>query len=190
MHLPSPCSALCSPTHERCRVEAVATGRRNDLRVERLAERVIRLEEEAKGRTVHKLSKADERRLGCDCRSVDPDGTEHLIEIKGWGESLRDERGRFRYSTELRTAQWKASISPLWRLEIVADLTAAWEDGTPPERLTLTGLDIDGRAVPKLWEVPLTGFEENITHAARLAREGAGPDGSDWGFWAAELAEE
>jgi hypothetical protein len=91
-------------------------GRRNDLRVERLAERVVRHEEEALGRSVHKLSKIDERRYGCDLRSVDPDGTEHLIEIKGWGESLLDANGRFRYSTELRTAQWKASIAPGWAL--------------------------------------------------------------------------
>jgi hypothetical protein len=155
--------------------------RRNDLRVERLAERVVRHEEEALGRSVHKLSKIDERRYGCDFRSVDPDGTEHLIEIKGWGESLLDANGRFRYSTELRTAQWKASIAPGWRLEIVANITAAWEEGVPPERLTLTGADIDRRATPKLWEVPLSGFEEKIVLAARLAREGAGPDGSDWG---------
>lgn len=158
-------------------------GRPNHLRVEQLAERVVRLEEEKLGRRVQKLSKADERRYGCDFRSTGSGGDEHLIEIKGWGEPLLTAMGAFLYTTELRTAQWEASKLSNWRLEIVANLTAAWENGDPPQRLTLTGADLEGRVAPMLWEVRLEGFQERIRDAERLAREGSMADGSDEGFW-------
>lgn len=136
--------------------------RGNDLIVERLGEQIIRSEQQDMGRTVRKLSKVHERRLGCDFVSTDATGIEHLIEIKGWGESLRMESGQFRYTTELRTAQWKASAKPFWRLGIVANLTAANEGRGLPERLTLTGSDLERRTVPMMWEVWLDGLEGRV----------------------------
>jgi hypothetical protein len=58
-----------------------------------------------------------------------------------------------------------AMRDPNYRVEMVANLTEYLEGNGRYERLTLSAAEVCERAVPRLWDVPLTGMEERISRA-------------------------
>lgn len=56
----------------------------------------------------------------------------------------------------------RACRDPRFRLEIVANLTAAREGRGSVERLTLTADDIVARARPSQYRLPLAGLAERV----------------------------
>ncbi len=106
------------------------------------------------------LSRQRERQEGCDFFSTPPGGgAPHPVEVKGWGESLFRPDGRFRYPQDINSEQRaRAESDPNWRLEIVANLTAARLKTGVVERLTLTAAEVTSRAVPWKYRVPLEGL--------------------------------
>jgi hypothetical protein len=106
----------------------------------------------------------EEKRLGCDLLSIPPDGGEpHPVEVKGWGESFLDNSGSFRGGQDIRPSQMESAIrNSNFRVEIVANLNAFLRGDGPYERLTLTAAQIRVLAVPRQYDVPLTGMENQI----------------------------
>lgn len=107
----------------------------------------------------------EEKRLGCDVLSVPPGGGEpHPVEVKGWGESfLSPTSGRFIYHQDIRASQMEAAKrNAEYRLEIVANLTAYLGGAGLYERLSLTAEELLARAIPRLYDVPLTGLEDKV----------------------------
>lgn len=136
------------------------------------AVRIVLLEERANGWAPTEIAVArEEKRLGCDVLSVPPlGGDPHPVEVKGWGEPFLSVSGVFRYPQDIRLSQMEAvKRDPNYRVEIVANLTAYLAGVGPYERLTLTADEIVERALPRLYDIPLTGLE------ARIRREDTGP---------------
>jgi hypothetical protein len=126
---------------------------------------IVLAEEVAAGWTPRVLGAAAlEKRHGCDILSVPPGGGEpHPVEVKGWGEPFIAPRQRFGYHQDVRASQMVAAQrDPNYRLEMVANLTAYLAGTGPYERLTLTASEIIERAIPRLYDVPLTGKENEI----------------------------
>lgn len=105
-----------------------------------------------------------EKHHGCDILSTPPGGGEpHPVEVKGWGEPFVSGRGRFGYDQDIRASQMAAAQrDPNFRIEMVANLTAYLAGSGPYERLTLSSDEIIRRAIPRLYDVPLTGKEREI----------------------------
>jgi len=105
-----------------------------------------------------------EKQHGCDILSTPPAGGDpHPVEVKGWGDPFIAARRRFAYDQDIRASQMEAAKrDPNFRIEIVANLTAYLAGAGPYERLTLTASEIIERAVPRLYDVPLTGKEPEI----------------------------
>ena len=106
------------------------------------------------------LGQRAQRAEGCDLHSSPPDGgPPHAIEVKGWGEPLRQPDGSFTYPADVNAEQLRrAGQDPPWRLEIVANLAAVRAGTGAPERLTLSGPDVIARAVGWRFRVPLDGL--------------------------------
>lgn len=139
--------------------------RRDDLKTEQEATAIVRAEELARGWTPGPpLSKRNERMEGCDFLSSPPDGGEpHPVEVKGWGESLFTPDGRFRYQQDINAEQLaRAARDPNWRLEIVANLTAARVGAGSVERLTVTASEVRNRAKPWKYRVNLDGLGDRV----------------------------
>ena len=104
-----------------------------------------------------------EKKYGCDILSTPPTGGDpHPVEVKGWGLPFRGPSGKFNDPQDLRASQMEAAERDgNFRVEIVANLTAHLATGAPYERLTLTAQELRG-AVPRLWELELTGKEAEI----------------------------
>ncbi|MDA0160468.1 hypothetical protein OM076_09335 [Solirubrobacter ginsenosidimutans] len=135
------------------------------LSTEREAVSVVRAEEHARGWIpAPNLSKSEEARHGCDFFSQPPDGgTPHPVEVKGWGEPLKRPDGAFTYDADVNAEQLaRASRDPNWRLEIVANLTAARSGAGDIQRLTLTAAEVVRRARPWRYKVPLSGLSDRI----------------------------
>jgi hypothetical protein len=133
-------------------------------RTELTAVEIVRCEEVARGwKPGPPLSKAEERREGCDFFSTPPDGgNAHPVEVKGWGEPLVGEHG-FTYPGEINAEQFRrASWDPRWRLEIVANLSAVREGTGTPQRLSLRAVDVIDNAKPSGYRFPLEGFEDRV----------------------------
>jgi uncharacterized protein DUF6000 len=107
---------------------------------------------------------AKEKEHGCDILSAPPDGgPAHPIEVKGWGEPLLNANRTFTYPQDIRASQYQAARrSEVYRLEIVANLDAHLQNTGSYQRLTLTAQDILERAIPRLYDIPLTGLEEKV----------------------------
>jgi hypothetical protein len=125
---------------------------------------IVRAEYERAGWTVGPtMSKAEERRLGCDLVAEHAVSGERVaIEVKGWGEPLRRPDGEFGYPADINAEQFERSGGDGWRLEIVANLTAARAGMGRAERLTLSGAEVRKLAVPLKHAVPLEGLEGRI----------------------------
>jgi hypothetical protein len=135
------------------------------LSTEREAVHVVRAEEEARGWIPGpNLSKSEEARHGCDFFSQPPDGgPAHPVEVKGWGEPLLRQGGEFTYDADVNVEQHaRASRDPNWRLEIVANLTAARVGAGEIQRLTLTAADVVDRARPWRYRVSLSGLADHV----------------------------
>ncbi len=80
------------------------------------------------------------------------------MEVKGWGEPARPD-GSFSYDADINVQQLeRAKRDPSWRLEIVANLTAARKGEGTVERLSLSAADVVERAKPWAFLVPLDGL--------------------------------
>jgi hypothetical protein len=103
--------------------------------------------------------------------STSPDGGPPVpIEVKGWGESLRLASGAFRYHQDIRASQFEAAgRDPSFRVEIVANITEYVAGRGPYERLTIRAELVRSRAVPRLFDVPLSGLEAEIRTVAAAA---------------------
>jgi hypothetical protein len=110
---------------------------------EQTAMKIVLREEVARGWRPQRLSKAGERREGCDFLSYPPDGDEpDRVEVKGRGASSFMPRG-FGYGVQVNAEQLERALRHgRWRLEIVANLTAAREGTGAPERLTLSATEV------------------------------------------------
>jgi hypothetical protein len=111
----------------------------------------------------------DEWRLeGCDLRAEhSATGDRAAIEVKGWGEPFRGVDGSFTYPADINAQQhMRACSDDSWRLEIVANLTAARAGSGRPERLTLTAAEVRELAIPLKFAVPLDGLVDRIYEAA------------------------
>jgi len=143
------------------------------------AVRIVLAEEIARGWKPTEIGvAAEEKRLGCDVLSVPPEGGEaHPVEVKGWGEPfLSLSSGRFIDFQDIRSSQMEAARRDRnYRVEIVANLTAYLAGTGPYERLTLTAAEVCERAIPRLYDVPLTGMEERIR---RVETDSLGAEGS------------
>jgi hypothetical protein len=74
--------------------------------------------------------------------------------------------GQFRYGVAINAEQFeRAKTDPRWRLEIVANLTAARAGIGSPERLSLTAVEVVDRARPKLYDLDLEGLQGRIQAA-------------------------
>lgn len=135
--------------------------------VERHAMEVVQAEEIARGREPRRLSKAAERREGCDLQVRAPALGPSVIarvEVKGWGGPLLGADGGFRYGGDVNREQYQRALADhTWRLEIVANLTAAQAVRGPIERLTLTAADVRERAAPWKYTVDLDGLQGRIS---------------------------
>jgi hypothetical protein len=143
--------------------------RRADYTTELDAMAIVRAEEVERGWTPGPtLSKAREKLEGCDFLSSPPDGGEPPpVEVKGWGESMFNGSGAFRYSQDINVEQLgRAQRDPNWRLEIVANLTAAREGGGQVERLTVRAHDLAKRVKPWKYRVDLTDFADQVREVA------------------------
>jgi len=137
--------------------------RRDDLNTEREAMEIVRAEEIARGwMPGPPLGKQQEAREGCDFLSTPPDGgPAHPVEVKGWGESLFRPDGRFRYAQDINAEQLaRAHRDPTWRLEIVANLGAAWNRLGEVERLTITAADLQGKVRPWKFRIDLSDLAD------------------------------
>lgn len=116
------------------------------------------------------LSKREERRQGCDLFADHPgNGRRVAIEVKGWGEPLRRADGSFSFAADINAQQHERALKDDgWRLEIVANLTAARVGVERPQRLTLSAEEVRRRAVPLKLAVPLDGLESRIKDADSL----------------------
>ena len=110
------------------------------------------------------LSKAQERREGCDFFSSPPDGgPAHPIEVKGWGDPLIGADGSFTYPADINVQQFeRAQRDPTWRLEIVGNLAAHRAGLGAYQRLTLSGAEVVERAQPWRYTVPLDGLAGRV----------------------------
>jgi hypothetical protein len=89
-----------------------------------------------------------------------------VIEIKGWGRPLRLLDGSFSYPADINAQQHRRALDDdSWRLEIVANLTAARAGSSRPERLTLSSAEVRERALPLKLAVPLDGLQNRIRAA-------------------------
>jgi hypothetical protein len=113
------------------------------------------------------LSKSEERRQGCDLLAEHANtGDRAVIEVKGWGEPLRRRDGTFSYPADINAQQHQRALNDdSWRLEIVANLSAARAGSGRAERLTLSAAEVRERAVPLKLAVPLKGLEHRISYA-------------------------
>ena len=129
---------------------------------------IVRREYEQAGWSVGAtLSKSEERRQGCDLLAEHADtGDRAVIEVKGWGEPLRRRDGTFSYPADINAQQHQRALNDdSWRLEIVANLSAARAGAGRAERLTLSAAEVRERAVPLKFAVPLKGLECRIRYA-------------------------
>jgi hypothetical protein len=129
---------------------------------------IVRSEYERAGWSVGPpLSKTEERRQGCDLLAEHAEtGDRAVIEVKGWGEPLRQLDGAFCYPADINAQQHQRALhDDLWRLEIVANLSAARVASGRPERLRLSAADVRERAIPVKLAVPLDGLEYRIRDA-------------------------
>lgn len=120
---------------------------------------IVRREELGRGWTPGPLLSPHQQRLeGCDFFSTPPGKRPpDRVEVKGWGDPLlRD--GRFTYPADINVEQYERAKDPCWRLEIVANLTAAREGRGEVDRLTLTGAEVRKRARPWKYKVSLDGL--------------------------------
>jgi hypothetical protein len=142
---------------------------------------IVLAEEMAAGWTPRVLGAAAlEKQHGCDILSVPPAGGDpHPVEVKGWGDPFIASRRRFGYDQDIRASQMEApERDPNFRIEIVANLTAYLAGVGPYERLTLTASEIIERAVPRLYDVPLSGKEHEIVRRhAPPGSSATAPDG-------------
>lgn len=135
---------------------------------EREAMRIVREEEEQRGRRLEKLNKKQEGIEGCDFLSYPPDqGPPDPVEVKGSGapfrKKLKNGDEAFSYGSEVNAEQLeRARKDPRWRLEVVANLAAVLAGTGTPERLTLTGEEVVARAKPWKFRIPLDGLEDRI----------------------------
>lgn len=137
---------------------------------EREAVEIVRTEESARGWSPGQiLSQRAQPVEGCDFLSTPPGGgPPHPIEVKGWGEPLVKTDGSFTYPADINVEQYeRARRDPNWRLEIVANLTAAREGRGSPERLTLTAAEVLERASAWKFKVGLHGLQKRIRHIPR-----------------------
>lgn len=85
------------------------------------------------------------------------------VEVKGWGEPLMRPGGEFTYDADVNVEQHaRAFRDPNWRLEIVANLTAARVGAGEIQRLTLTASEVVDRARPWRYKVLLSGLADRI----------------------------
>jgi len=132
---------------------------------EREALAIVISEEVSKGWVPRRFTKSQERVEGCDLVSRSPDGVEHRVEVKGWGQPLLDARG-ITGEADINAEQMeRARTDPLWRLEIVANLTAARTTGAPIERLTVTASEVATRSKEWKYRVRLDGLESRVERA-------------------------
>ncbi len=127
-------------------------------KIEKRAYEVVREAEIRLGWTPGpQLSQTQQKAEGCDFFSTPPGGGDpHPVEVKGWGEPLRRSDGEFTWWADLRVEQLeRARSDPRWRLEIVANLTAAAAGEGQPERHSLTAAEVVERAHPWVYKVPL-----------------------------------
>jgi hypothetical protein len=99
---------------------------------------IVRREYERAGWSVGAtLSKSKERRQGCDLLAEHADtGDRAVIEVKGWGEPLRRTDGTFSYPADINAQQHQRALNDnSWRLEIVANLSAARAGSGEPSDL-------------------------------------------------------
>jgi hypothetical protein len=139
--------------------------RGNAYKTEQDAVRIVRAEYRSAGWQLGPaLSKQEERRQGCDFFAVHPDTGERVaIEVKGWGEPLLSPSGKFGYPADINAQQYERAVGDDdWRLEIVANLTAAREGSGDPQRLTLSAPEVRERAVALKLAVPLDGLQDRI----------------------------
>jgi hypothetical protein len=123
---------------------------------------IVVAEEGARGwEAVWVGSWAKEKELGCDLLSTPPDGSEPFrVEVKGWGEPLFTQQGRFRYGQDIRVSQLNAALAhERYRIEIVANLDAYLRGEGSADRLTLYRHEILERVIPRLYDIPLDGLE-------------------------------
>jgi hypothetical protein len=131
---------------------------------EKCAVDIVRKAEIAKGWNPSELlSQSKQREEGCDILSRPPDGgVAHRIEVKGWGEPLRD-GVEFRYPADVNAEQLdRAWSDPKWRLEIVGNMAAVRAGVGSPERLTLSGQEVVDRAEGWRYRVRLDGLTGRI----------------------------
>jgi hypothetical protein len=136
------------------------------LKIERAAYEIVRKEELERDWTPGPpLTKTEEAREGCDFLSTPPTGgSPDRVEVKGWGEPLLMPDGRFTYPADINVEQHEraGAEDQNWRLEIVANLTAARAGVGEVQRLTLTGAEVRDRARPWKYKVGLEGLENRI----------------------------
>lgn len=132
---------------------------------------MVLLEEEARGRTIDLLSKAQEREHGCDFLS-ELDNEIEYVEVKGWGEPLVAD-GEFTYLGDMNAQQHEAAVrlGDKFRLEFVGNLTAARTGTGDAQRLTLLGSEIAANAQPIRYSVELSSFVDRVRPATTTARE-------------------
>jgi hypothetical protein len=129
---------------------------------------IVRAEYERAGWAVGPtLSKTEERRQGCDLIAEHRGtGKRAAIEVKGWGDPLRRPDGSFNFPADINAQQHERALEDDgWRLEIVANLTAARDGSGRAQRLTLSAGEVRRRAVPLKLAVPLEGLEGRIKDA-------------------------
>lgn len=132
---------------------------------EREAVEIVRAEEFAKGwKPGPQLAQSAQAREGCDFLSAPPEGGPPLpVEVKGWGEPMFGAGGRPIDKADINTEQMeRAKADPNWRLEIVANLTAARAGRGQPQRLTLTATQVVARARPWRYRVDLDGLADHV----------------------------
>lgn len=137
-------------------------------KIEHAAVEIVRAAELARGwQPGPLLAQHDQHEVGCDLISTPPDdGPPHPIEVKGWGEPLLTANGSFTYPADVNREQFEqAKRNPNWRLEIVGNLTAVLAGTGQPQRLTLTGPEVAGRAVCWKYQIPLDGLAQRVTTA-------------------------
>ncbi len=132
------------------------------------AVKIVRAEETAKGWTPGPpLGQPAQKVEGCDFLSAPPDGgSGHRVEVKGWGDPIVWPDGSIRDSANITVEQFeRATADPNWRLEIVANLTAAREQRGQPQRLTLTSAEIRERVREWRYRIDLDGLAERVSEA-------------------------
>ncbi|MDP8943912.1 MAG: hypothetical protein M3N16_07320 [Actinomycetota bacterium] len=88
------------------------------------------------------------------------------VEVKRSGESLLRPSGAFSYPADINHEQLeRAQRDPHFRLEILANLTAARRGEGRSERLTLTAAEVVERARPWKHRVALEGLADRVRSA-------------------------